>query len=420
MRNEEYNEFDQLYRSMLEDAEVKAPRGAWRAVSARLPRANASAAPSFGWVKWAGASLAFAAALAAGLFFTGTIGNRTSVQENSVAILTDIDNSNHQLTPQAPSVEDEPDVVEHQNVWNGSMPAKTPVLSDRTLDLLNGKALESSEDQPAIGPKEPAPGTDETSEGKASTAKDRKWKKTEPMTEAEAWAALELEESRSKFKPHAALALEGTLGGNDSDILARASRSGHMSFGNSTAKQTGIDETSASSYGIPFSVGIGARIYFAPRFSVGTGIDYTLLSRNFSGTYTQVDGGVVTKTLNGDVDHRMQYLGIPVNFYYDILSGGKAKFYVYAGGEAEYCVSNKYNFTSGSENITLSNPVKGLQFSAQAGLGVEFKLSKTIGLYLDPSLNYYFHCDQPKSVRTEKPLTIDFEAGLRFDLGNGR
>lgn len=419
MRNEDFNELDQLFRSTLEDAEVKAPRGAWKAISARLAPAAAPSATSFGWMKWAGASLALAAALAAGLFFTGTIGRKPSVPENSLAILTDIDNSNQQLTPQAPSTEAEPDVVEHKNVWNGNVPVKAPVLSDRTLDLLDGKATEASENQPTINSKAADSGS-ATNPAEGQAKKEKKWKKTEPMTEAEAWAALELEESRSHFKPHAALAFDGTLGGNDSDILARNSHVGHMSFGNSTARQTGIDETSTSTYGIPFSVGLGIRVYFTPRFSVGTGLDYSLLSRNFGGTYTQVDQGVITKTLNGDVNHRMQYIGIPVNFYYDILTGGRTKLYVHAGGEAEYCISNKYNIISGSDNLTLSNPVKGLQYSVGAGVGVEFKLSKTVGLYLDPGVNYYFHCDQPKNVRTERPLMLDFEAGLRFDLGNGR
>lgn len=414
MRNEKFNEFDQLLRSRLEDAEVKAPRGAWQAVSARLVQ---PAAASFAWMKWAGASLAFAAALAAGLFFTGTIGNKPSVQENTVAILTDIDNSNQSLAQQTPSTEVEPVEAGHQKVWNGSVPTKVPVLSDRALDLRD-EAAGAAGQQPVIYPEQTSDSKEGSqTESAAKVQKEKKWKQTEPMTEAQAWAAIELEESRSKFKPHTILALDGTLGGNDSDLLARNSHSGHMSFGNTTAKQTGIDEKSTSNFSIPFGVGLGVRVYFAPRLSIGTGLDYTLLTRSFDGTYTEVEGGIVINSKDGEVIHRMQYIGIPLNFYYDILNGSKAKLYVYAGGEAEYCISNKYMM---STDITLTNPVKGLQYSVDAGLGVEFKLSKTVGLYLDPSLNYYFHCDQPKNVRTERPLMIDFKAGLRFDLGSNR
>lgn len=105
MREENMNEFDQLFRSALQDAEIKAPRGAWKAVSARLDEGAASAAApaSPAWWRWAGVSLAMAAVLAAGLFFSGTMGRKAPVQGDSVAILTNSDNSNHsqKLTAQA-------------------------------------------------------------------------------------------------------------------------------------------------------------------------------------------------------------------------------------------------------------------------------------------------------------------------------
>ena len=60
--------------------------------------------------------------------------------------------------------------------------------------------------------------------------------------------------------------------------------------------------------------------------------------------------------------------------------------------------------------------VKGVQLSANAGIGVEFLLGKHVGIYLDPSLRYYFSCRQPQSIRTAQPLMLGFEAGVRFNL----
>ena len=57
-----------------------------------------------------------------------------------------------------------------------------------------------------------------------------------------------------------------------------------------------------------------------------------------------------------------------------------------------------------------------VQFSVGAGLGVEFMLSNHLGLYLDPGFNYYFPCNQPRSIRTEKPLMLNFDVGLRFNF----
>ena len=61
-------------------------------------------------------------------------------------------------------------------------------------------------------------------------------------------------------------------------------------------------------------------------------------------------------------------------------------------------------------------PDKGVQLSANFGFGAEFMLGEHLGLYLDPSLRYYFDCDQPKSIRTEQPLMLGFELGFRFRL----
>ena len=58
----------------------------------------------------------------------------------------------------------------------------------------------------------------------------------------------------------------------------------------------------------------------------------------------------------------------------------------------------------------------GLQFSVDAGLGVEFLLSRRVGLYVDPGVSYYFPCNQPRSLRTEKPLLLNFDVGLRFNF----
>ena len=54
-------------------------------------------------------------------------------------------------------------------------------------------------------------------------------------------------------------------------------------------KKTGIKETSTNTtYGIPVSAGLGVRLDFTPRWSLGIGVNYTMLTRKFYGTYTQV------------------------------------------------------------------------------------------------------------------------------------
>lgn len=86
---EEFNEFDLQMRSMLEDAEAKPSKRVWKGISARLDAAaEARGASQYGWMKWAGAALAFAAAIGAGFFFTGPQGTELQPQEVSLVAET--------------------------------------------------------------------------------------------------------------------------------------------------------------------------------------------------------------------------------------------------------------------------------------------------------------------------------------------
>ena len=50
------------------------------------------------------------------------------------------------------------------------------------------------------------------------------------------------------------------------------------------------------------------------------------------------------------------------------------------------------------------------------GYPTELKGVALTNMYIDPSLRYYFNCNQPKSIRTVQPLTLGFEMGLRVKL----
>ena len=88
--------------------------------------------------------------------------------------------------------------------------------------------------------------------------------------------------------------------------------------------------------------------------------------------------------------------------------------YAYAGGTAEKCISDKYSVLG--TDIVHKEKIDGLQLSANAGIGVEFLLGKHVGVYIDPSLRYYFDNGQPKSIRTVQPLMLGFEMGIRARL----
>jgi hypothetical protein len=140
-----------------------------------------------------------------------------------------------------------------------------------------------------------------------------------------------------------------------------------------------------------------------------------MLTRTFYGKYTQVNpDGTIASSTSSDIRNTQHYVGIPVNVYYSIISQDRVSLYAYGGGSAEKCISDDYNVLSTA--ISHREKVNGLQFSANAGIGVEFAIGKNLGVYIDPSLRYYFENGQPKSIRTVQPLMFGFEMGLRVNL----
>ena len=81
-------DFDRQVRSLLEDAEVKAPGRVWRSVAGRLDAAGAAPAAG-GWWRWAGAGLAFAAALVAGVFVFRGPGMKPA-EQNLIAVINEV------------------------------------------------------------------------------------------------------------------------------------------------------------------------------------------------------------------------------------------------------------------------------------------------------------------------------------------
>lgn len=174
-----------------------------------------------------------------------------------------------------------------------------------------------------------------------------------------------------------------------------------------------LHEENSVSFGIPLSFGVGVKISFTPKWALSAGVNYSLLTRTLSGTY--YDGNGVAYS-DPDIRNSQHYIGIPVNVYYNIFKGDFADVYAYAGGTVEKCVSDRYLIDAGGMAVNYHGKSRGVQLSADIGIGVEFTIADRLGLYIDPSLRYYFKSAQPKSLRSVQPLMLGFEAGLRVRL----
>lgn len=166
-------------------------------------------------------------------------------------------------------------------------------------------------------------------------------------------------------------------------------------------------------FSLPFSLGVGIKYNFSPRWAVGVGLRYTNLSRTFVGDYI----GNGFRQLQTDIDNHQHWVGVPVHAYYDILNIGRWRVHGFAGMAAEFLSSNEFVVHGSQKDIIYRQQSGRPQFSGDLGLGVEMRITPHIGLYLDPSFRYYFNTSaQPRSLRTIQPLRFDVEAGLRFSF----
>ena len=179
--------------------------------------------------------------------------------------------------------------------------------------------------------------------------------------------------------------------------------------------EEGVYNPSQDKPGIPFSAGLGVRWNFTPRWAIGTGVRYTFMTRSFVADYQSGEGYVLR---GKNVDNTQHWIGVPVNVYYNIVNGRHWKVHAFAGGAADYLLSNSFTIHS-DKDIYWDKPRTSLQWSATAGAGVEYKIFPWLGVYLDPSVRYYFNQAAGADINgmPVHPVRFVVEGGLRFSVG---
>lgn len=378
---------DKDIRDLMLNAEEKVPSRVWSNIRSKI-----SPAPS-NWVWVWGLALACIVAIA--LILPISIKHERISPTVQMAKKIVVDSSEETtelqipdgLLAQAVTAQPEPSFAAKAIV---ATPEAEPELQQST---------EKSADVPIVTSVEPS---SETCAEVATKTASKTVQKS--IAEIDAFARMEMEENRKEVH-NLSITANSTVSGNDSDFFGESSTIYRSSSAGIKAN-TGIIETGPSVYSIPVTFGIGIRHSFNEKVSIGSGLTYSLLTRTFTGNYNTITGV--------DIRHNMQYLGIPVNVYYSIVGNKVVDFHVFGGGSLEFCVSNSYRI--GQTGTLLRDPVSGVQASAAIGFGAAFRLTDFLSICIDPSARYYFRSSHPKSLRTDKPLMINLELGLKFDL----
>lgn len=241
--------------------------------------------------------------------------------------------------------------------------------------------------------------------------------KQEAEKEPETFDMLNPEADMVKLVPQKERGRLALVAGGNMESNASPSHSRFTGRRVSALPKTGVSEHGDNStYGIPLTLGVGLKWNFTPHWALGTGIDYSYLSRSFTGTYTEMNGNTLVRQVTADIDNGLHYIGVPLNLYYQFSDTRPVQFYAFTGLTLEKGLQNRFRIKDAAGDILYHESVDGIQLSFALGIGVGFRLTDHISFYLDPSLRYYLENGQPKSIRTAQPLMMSLEAGLRFDL----
>lgn len=219
--------------------------------------------------------------------------------------------------------------------------------------------------------------------------------------------ASNLNGSRSDNSSPSRLAQSGmatteVLNSSHGDIVATT-----LNSSNSVRQQLETD----LNHHVPFTVGVGVQCELTDRWAIETGVTYTLLRSTAT-----AEGAMVYETTQ-----QLHYVGVPISASYKFINGNRAEMYLRAGGAVERAVAGKQvqqisvmGENQGARNVAID--CQGVQLSVAAAVGAELKLSRHFGIYAEAGAGYFFDNNQPISYRTNNPLSLTLQAGVRVHL----
>ncbi len=177
------------------------------------------------------------------------------------------------------------------------------------------------------------------------------------------------------------------------------------------AQGTGTDKIIRKSHHyMPVNLSFALKYRLNNRFGIETGLSYCRMKSDF-------EMGSNGNTINEQ--QTIHYLGIPVKGIYNIYNRKMWSLYGSLGVTTEIPVYSPLNTSyylhgilEATDKTTIRAP---WQWSVGTGLGLQYNFTPNIGLFAEPSLQYYIPTGSGiETYRTDHPFTFSLPLGIRF------
>ena len=161
---------------------------------------------------------------------------------------------------------------------------------------------------------------------------------------------------------------------------------------------------------LPVTIQLMLSRQLSKRLSFETGLSYTKLSST-----------IKTGSSRAYIQERqkLHYLGIPLRLGWQWYSTAHLSLYSSAGAMLELPIRGMSDINHISNGVNTYHSEASLsvpcQWSTSLGIGLQYDFTPHLGIYLEPSLQYYFDDGGDlKTYRTEHPFSVTLPLGIRF------
>ena len=161
------------------------------------------------------------------------------------------------------------------------------------------------------------------------------------------------------------------------------------------------DEVDHFTHTFPFKGGFSVGIPVSDRLRITTGLEYSLYQTRVS--YTMVE-------MSGVKKQAAHYLGVPLRLDWTLASSRWLNVYVGGGASGDWCV--------GATLAGKEMPRDGFSFSLLGAGGVQFNMTRHLGLYVEPEISWTLPSEKRvlETYRSAHPFLFSVATGLRINL----